>query len=345
MRIAILSSYVPFIQGGARNIVDWLDVELRRRNHEVEVIYIPFAEIHEEIFTQFTAFQSIDLTDYADLVITFRPPAHLIEHPRKVAWFIHHIRSYYDLWESEYRGFPITEISESRRSLIHQVDTLALQSSHRVFANSAVVAKRIQDYNQISAQVLYPPVIDPERFWCAPPNDEVVMVARIEEHKRQHLLIEALAYTKSPIRVRFIGATSNPSYVARLQQLITELNVKDRVFLENVWSSEEDKAEALAHCLANIYFPLDEDSYGYSTIEAAWSSKATLTTTDSGGVSEFVVDGQNGLICEATPQSVAQRLDMLFGDRTQTEQMGVQARDRILELGIDWDSTIEKLLS
>ena len=39
MRVLITSSFVPFINGGGRFIVEWLEDKLREYGHEVEKIY------------------------------------------------------------------------------------------------------------------------------------------------------------------------------------------------------------------------------------------------------------------------------------------------------------------
>ena len=66
MRIALCSSFVPFIDGGARNIVDWLELELRKIGHETERIYLPQVDIPELHFQQMMAYRWIDLAATAD---------------------------------------------------------------------------------------------------------------------------------------------------------------------------------------------------------------------------------------------------------------------------------------
>src|SRR5262249_9066528 len=58
-------------------------------------------------------------------------------------------------------------------------------------------------------------------------------------------------------------------------------------------------------CVVRSYAPLDEDSYGYPSLEGSHANKAILTTTDSGGVTELVTDSINGYICAPEPQVLA----------------------------------------
>lgn len=345
MRVALVSSFVPFIYGGGRNIVEWLVPHLESAGHEVELIYLPFVDTMEVLFPQLAAYRTIDLTDQADIVICFRPPAHLIRHPRKVLWFIHHLRLYYDLWDTEYRHFPDTAVHRSRRDALRRADDRALREAHRIFTNSAIVGQRLRDYNDVESEVLYPPVSEPERFHDARQGDEIVCLARLEHHKRQHLLIEALAHTTTPVRLHLAGTGSSPAYGTFLRDHARGLGVADRVRIEDRWITEDEKVHALSESLAVAYLPVDEDSYGYPSLEASHSSKPILTATDSGGVLELVTDGVNGLVVEPHAAAVAAGMDRLYLERERTRELGHAARARVDELGITWDHVVERLLS
>ncbi len=344
MKIALCSSYIPFINGGARNIVDWLEPILMKEGHQVERIYLPQVDAPEKLFQQKMAYRWLDL-ESADRIICFRPPAHYIPHPHKILWFIHHIRVFYDLWDSPYRGFPDDLKHRGLRDALHQSDSAALNEAKKIFTNSAVVSKRLKDFNQIDSEILYPPVIEPERFHCQDYNDEVIYICRLEHHKRQHLLIEAMQYTQTPVRLRLCGTSTNADYAEELEKRIDEFNLDERVKLENRWISEEEKVELLANCLAAVYLPVDEDSYGYPSIEASHSSKAILTTSDSGGVLELIEDGLNGYVSEPTPQALAEALDKFYLDRVNTQKMGLNARSRLNDLNISWSHVVKRLLA
>ncbi|MBC7604292.1 MAG: glycosyltransferase family 4 protein [Ramlibacter sp.] len=345
MRIALCSTYVPFVYGGARNIVEWLEVMLREAGHEVERIYLPEVDAPDAIFEQMAAFRFIDLEGSADRVICFRPQSHLIRHPRKVVWFIHHLRSFYDLWHTEYRGFPDDAHNRALREALQRVDTEALKEAHAVFTNSRVVADRLLRFNGLVGEPLFPPVFRPERFETRDYGEEVVCVCRVEHHKRQHLLIEAVQHCRTPVRVRLCGVSSNEGYTRLLQQIIAESGTQDRISIDNRWISEEEKVSSLADCLAVAYLPLDEDSYGYPTIEAALARKPALTTTDSGGVLEFVEDGVTGLVARPDPVELAAALDRFYEDRGGTIAMGERARERIATMRIDWNHVLQRLLA
>jgi glycosyltransferase involved in cell wall biosynthesis len=344
MKIALVSSFVPFLYGGARNIVEWLQTMLEKEGHQVERIYLPEIDAPDLLFEQMIAFRWIDLSA-ADRVICFRPQAHLIRHPHKILWFIHHLRVFYDLWDSPYRGCEDDLRHRGLRDALHQADTAALKEARHVFTNSQVVSDRLKHFNGIDSEVLYPPVFDADRFHTRGMSDEIVYVCRLEHHKRQHLLVEAMAHTTTPVRLRLCGSSSGTTYPDTLREQIVRLGLQERVLMENRWITEEEKVDYLADCLAAAYLPLDEDSYGYPSVEASHARKALLTTTDSGGVLELVRDGDNGFVAEPTPQALAQAMDKLYLDRGRTAAMGERALARLDELNISWSHVLKRLLA
>ena len=161
--------------------------------------------------TQIAALRMIDLTDAGDRLIAFRPPAHVLRHPHKMVWFIHHIRAYYDLWDGDF-GPEQTPAARALRAALHRVDTTTLGEARKVFTNSQIVADRLAAFNGIAATPLYPPILDPGRFCAGPYGEEIVAVCRMEPHKRQHLLVEAMAHTRTPVVLRLCGRTSGEAY-------------------------------------------------------------------------------------------------------------------------------------
>lgn len=344
MRIGLISSAVPLVFGGGRFIVEWLAEQLRARGHHVEIVLIPTTEDPENVLVQMSAIRSMDLSAF-DRVITFRPPAHVVRHPVKVAWFIHHFRVFYDLWGTEYCGIPDLASYRALRDTIMAADTHALIETHRLFSNSRVVADRVAHFNGLAAEVLYPPVHAPERFRSGQYGDEVVCVSRMEGHKRQHLLVEAMRFTRTAVRLRLCGAGTDQGYIDTLRSIALRDGTADRIVFDTRWISEDEKIEVLEHALAAAYVPVDEDSYGYPTLEAAHAQRPTITVDDSGGVPEFVIDQVNGLITTAAPEALAAAFDRLYADKDFAAQLGAAARQRIMDLGVDWDTTVEKLLS
>jgi glycosyltransferase involved in cell wall biosynthesis len=342
MRIVLASTFVPFINGGARFIVEWLEEKLLEHGHEVERFYFPFIDDVDELLSQSVALRMVDLSEVGDRLIAFRPPSHLLRHPNKVLWFIHHIRTFYDMWDSEYAP-EHTPANTAIRTALHRLDAPALNEARHVFTNSRVVGDRLKRFNGVESRPLYPPIVRPERFRCDGYGDEIVVICRMGPHKRQRLLIEAMAHTKTDVRLRLCGRTEGGGYAGELQAAIARLGVAERVSLEDRWISEDEKAEVLASALAVAYAPLDEDSYGYPSLEAAHAAKAVITTTDAGGVLELVEDRSNGFVCDPEPASLAQAFDELYRNRELARRMGEANRERLREMKVDWTHVVEAL--
>ncbi|PQO38824.1 glycosyl transferase family 1 [Blastopirellula marina] len=344
MKIALCSSFVPFVSGGARNIVNWLEAMLQEAGHHVEVVNLPQVDDPNSLFKQMCAFRWVHLEN-ADRIICFRPQAHLIPHPHKILWFIHHIRVFYDLWDHpEYNRLEKNMAICGFRDALHAADLEGLKEAKTIFTNSTIVSGRLREFNGVDSEVLYPPVFRPERYRNWGSNDEIVCICRLEHHKRQHLLVEAMAHVKSPVRLRLCGS-SNGKYPQDLDDLLSMLRLNRRVVIDNRWITEEEKVQLLGNCLAAAYVPLDEDSYGYPTIEAALASKPLISTTDAGGVSEFVTDGWNGYMALPDPEAIAEAIDKMYFDREKTRQMGENARNEVATQGITWERVLQRLLA
>jgi glycosyltransferase involved in cell wall biosynthesis len=345
MKIGLISTAVPLVQGGGRFIVDWLHEKLMERGHLSEVVYIPYTDELNHILPQMASIRLMKLDDYFERVITIRPPAHMVRHPRKAVWFIHHLRIFYDLWQTVYCPVRDDAAGRAMRSAIMAADNVALREAHKVFTNSTVVGDRMRHFNKLESEVLYPPILRPEMFRAGEYGDEIVSVCRMEQHKRQHLMLEAMAHTRTPVRLRLCGTSMNPAYCAGLRDTAGQLGVAARVTFEERWITEQEKADRLENALASAYLPFDEDSYGYPTIEAAHARRCTVTVSDSGGVREFVTDGVTGFITEPHPAAVAHAFDRLYADRALARRLGERAGERVAEMGIDWDTVVARLLA
>jgi len=343
MKVLIASTIVPFIEGGGTFIVDWLESMLREYGHEVDVLRIPFLSAYRGMPSQMLALRLMDIAQHGDRLITIRTPSYLLRHPNKVLWFIHHHRGAYDLWGTPYQDIPDTPEGNACRRSIVMSDQLAFSEARRIYTNSAVVAKRLEQYNDVKAEVMYPPVFRPERYRCDDFGDYILYVSRITGHKRQRLAIEALKYTTTPVKLMLAGKPEDPACMREIEGAMN--GIRDRVILRSDWISEEEKVELFANCLAGIYIPFDEDSYGYPSLEAHHAGKCVITTTDAGGTKELIVHGENGFLVDPDPKELAECMDQLYLDRKLARKMGAAGADRIKALGISWDSVVERLLA
>jgi glycosyltransferase involved in cell wall biosynthesis len=345
MKVILATTFVPFMKGGADLIVDWLDAALARQGHEVEVFRFPFAPHYREMLDQMLAVRLLDLSERGDRLVCIRTPSYLLSHPNKVLWFIHHYRAAYDLWGTPFGDMPDGVESRRYRDAFRNADNLAFSEARRIFTNSRVVSNRLKTFNGIDAEVLYPPLLDPQRFRCGPYGDYALYVSRLVPHKRQDLVIEALAHTQTPVRLVLAGPAGSAEYVKELGALVAKHGLGNRVTIMAGWIPEEKKIELVSGCLAGVYTPFDEDSYGYAALEMQHAGKAVITTTDSGGPLELIVDQENGIVCKPNPKAIAGALDDLYENRERTAKMGQSGPARIAAIGAGWDQVVRKLLA
>jgi glycosyltransferase involved in cell wall biosynthesis len=294
---------------------------------------------------QMLALRLFDLGDSCDRLIAIRTPSYLLRHPKKVLWFIHHHRGAYDLWGTPYGDLPDTPEGRRYRTAIRNADAAAFKEAVAIFTNSRVVSRRLETLNQVASEVLYPPLLDPERYVCRDYGDAIVYISRIVPHKRQQLAIEALAHTRTPVRLTIAGPSQDPQYRAKLEAVARQHGVGDRLVFLPKWISDSEKQHLLSTCLSALYLPWDEDSYGYAALEAQQASKAVITTLDSGGPLELIKHQVNGLVVKANAKAIAAAMDSLFVDRQFAIHMGAKGPLRISELGITWERVLCRLLA
>lgn len=344
MRIVVCSSQVPFEYGGAEILAESLAAQLKQRGHEAELVQLP-QQWHpkEEILKNYLMWRLVNLEQTFDQrpihrVIALKYPAYAIRHPHKTTWLVHQLRQAYDLFGTPYSFFDNTEQDHALRRLVYRMDCRTIAESERLYAISQNVATRLKRFNGLEAQVIYPPPALDGRLHCDGYGDYLFTVARLTPIKRVALLIEAMAYVKSPIQCRIVGRGPEMEH---LQNRARRLGLRDRVeFLGFV--STETLLALYAQALAVYYAPLDED-YGYVTVEAFKASKPVLTTNDSGGVLEFVEDGITGYVTSPdAPQALAERIDALYADRALAARLGRAGHERVVD--ITWDRTIPRLL-
>jgi glycosyltransferase involved in cell wall biosynthesis len=347
LRIIVASTFVPFIEGGARLIVDSLVDQLTRRGHIVDTILLPLRSFWPEIAEQTMAMRLLDVSECAgekvDLLITVRYPSYALRHPNKVAWFIHHHRGAYDLWGTQYQDIPSTPEGLRARQSMVKSDNIYLREARKIFTNSRTVADRLRKYNDLEPTgVLFPPLPNPEMFYGGDYGDYFLYVSRLTPIKRQSLAIEAMKHVRSGFKLVLAGTPDVESYWTEIHKLIKKHGVEDRVELRG-WVSEEEKAALTADATAALYIPHNEDSYGYPTLEAFHASKAVITCIDSGGTEEVVRDGVNGRRVMPNPEAVATAMEQLWADKSAAIRMGKEANATLAAYKIDWDHVISGL--
>ena len=188
-----------------------------------------------------------------------------------------------------------------------------------------------------------PPLQDSEQYCCETYGDYFFFPSRITNMKRQHLAIESMKFTRTDVRLIIAGKCNEPLYMELLKDLVRGYGLDKKVTIIDHWITQEEKIRLMANALACLYIPYQEDSCGFVTMEGLYSSKPVITCTDSGGTSELIINGFNGMISDPKPEEIAAAMDLFFLDRAGTERMGQAGYKNILSLDITWEHTIGKL--
>jgi len=331
MRIAVCRPQVPFERGGAEIFTDELVRQLRTREHEAEIVSVPFKWYPgQRVLTQAFLWRLLDLTEAdgrpIDLVVATKFPSYCVRHPNKVVWLLHQFRQAYELDRTELGQFSESAEDRATRRRVQELDRTALGEARKLFATSGNVAGRLQRSTGLEAEVLpHPPQ---ELAYRTDAYDPFVLsVNRLDRAKRIDLLIEAGA--RENVDVVVVGDGPDRD---RLEQLANgRVRFTGRI-------SEEELADLYARCRAVFYAPVDED-FGMVPFEAFLAEKPVVTTTDAGGPLDVVRDRETGRVVEPTVDGIASALAIGEDEARAWGRAGKALAERVT-----WDSAIDRLL-
>jgi glycosyltransferase involved in cell wall biosynthesis len=341
MRIAVCAPQTLFVRGGTEIVAETLVQQLRDRDHEVELVKIPFKWYPgTRPLQQALQWRLLDLEEAQgrpiDLAIATKFPSYAIRHPNKVVWLVHQFRQAYELDRTPLRQFGEEPFDRATVRAIHRLDRRTLGEARRLFAISRNVADRLRRSTGLKADVLLPP---PQQldYRSDGIGEFILSVGRLDRAKRVDLLLEAAALD---INLQVVIAGEGPDR-DRLERLSGERGLDGRVtFAGRV--AENELVDLYARCLAVFYAPVDED-YGLVPYEAFLSEKPVVTTWDAGGPLEVVVDRENGLVCEPIPAAVADACSWLAANPDRARACGRSGK--LLAERVTWDAVVDRLVA
>jgi glycosyltransferase involved in cell wall biosynthesis len=323
---------VPFSRGGAEIFTDELVRQLRERDHEADIVSVPFKWYPgQRVLTQAFLWRLLDLTEAdgrrIDLVVATKFPSYCVRHPNKVVWLLHQFRQAYELDRTDLGQFSESAEDRATRRRVERLDRVTLGEARKLFATSRNVADRLQRSTGLDPEVLpHPPQELAYRTDAYEPF--VFSVGRLDRAKRIDLLIEAAAKQGVDLVVSGEGPDRE-----RLERLANgRVRFTGRV-------SEAELADLYARCRAVFYAPVDED-FGMVPFEAFLAEKPVVTTTDAGGPLDVVRDRETGRVVEPTVDAVAAALEIGEDDARAWGRAG-----KALAEQVTWDSSIERLLA
>jgi glycosyltransferase involved in cell wall biosynthesis len=335
MDVLVCAAQVPFMRGGLEMLADNLVDALRAAGHRAEVVRVPAAWDRERLLDAALAWRMVPLD--ADVVIATNFPSYFARHPRKVLWLAHQHRAAYDGIDQPWSDLGADERGLELQRQLTEWDTRAIGEASPRFTIGRVVSERLAKYCGLDSTPLHHPPPLADQLTPGPFGDYVVAVNRLEANKRPDLVVAGVLAARSGVRGVVAGTGSMR---ARLEELLGKGDGGLFVTLPG-FVADDDLVSLLAGCLAVIYAPYDED-YGYVTLQAFLAGKPVVTTTDAGGVLDWVDDGVTGLVVEPTPDAIGAALDRLAGDPGLAARLGAAGRARAGAL--DWPSVVATLL-
>jgi len=349
VRIAIVApSPIPFGPGGAEALWAGLYFELlNASSHDVELIKVPVRETTlAEVMAAYESFTSLDLSHF-DLVITGKYPAWMIKHPRHVVYMLHPLRGLYD----SYRFFGLSLVETSpepvirrlivraaslhagaipgffqawstaldklgpghpalafpgplARAMVQAMDRVALrpEAISRYLAISKTVAERAGYFPAgVPVHVIHPPSDLGDLHEL--PGEYFFTASRHDGPKRLELLIEGMRHYRGERRLVIAGAGPETERLKEMAARDPRVELVGRV-------SKAQLVDHYARAVGVPFIPLDED-LGLITFEAMRAGKPVLTARDSGGPTEYVVPGVNGVVVAPTPAGIGEGLAQL----------------------------------
>lgn len=374
---------VPYVIGGAENLFRGLQDHINRRTpHQAEIIKLPTRE-HSfwDLVESYRRWSQLDVTGF-DIVVSTKYPAWMVRHPRHVVYMQHKLRGLYDTYHflgapPEYPDAPapvrelrsfwtehhgqraaLDELFERLfalredaslpvdlfafpgpfiREVLHALDAIGLapEEIHRHGAISQTVAAR-EDYFPEGVEVFvahHPTSLEGIR--PRPGRGRYLLcVSRLDNAKRTHVTIEAMAHAAvGELRIAGTGPD---------EERLREMAAGDpRIrFLGRV--PDDELPSLYEGARAVVFVPYYED-YGLITLEAMLAGKPVITLADSGGTTELIDDGVNGLVAEPSADALGDAMARLWRDRRAARRMGRAARARAEQ--ITWEPVVRELLA
>lgn len=348
MKVLIVTSHAAGVEGGSSYLAQRLEQGLRRGGVDVDLVSLPFVDTADNPLRQMLAFRSFSAGLQYDRVIALRWPSHLVRHPHKVTWFHHHKRDLFDLYGTQFSARRDGPESRRLRRLVANADTVALAESARVFALSSQVADRLKEINGIDSTVLHaaPSVTELKGLQSrdARKPHSVLYLNRVTSIKRQRLMVEAMPFLPTDFTLTIAGYPESLTYLEELRRLSRDLGVDDRVAIDGKPMDPRARRRLLstADCVAN--FPFMEDSHGFPTLEGAAVQAALVTTSDSGGIGEFVRQDQTGWVCAPKPREIARAIRSACELSETNFAIRAAARDLAFDFANSFDSRLMELI-
>lgn len=159
----------------------------------------------------------------------------------------------------------------------------------------------------------------------------ILFIGWMQERKGLHILLEAMPriLEKFPdAHLTAVGAVNSDAYFDRIKKLIEDKNLSRHVDI--IGKKEYPEVSELMKKANVVVVPEQwENMSPVVLIEAMFSAKPVVASK-IGGIPEFIIDKENGLLAEpSSPYDFAEKIIMLLGNEGEAERLGEKAHNHI----------------
>jgi len=351
VRVIIAIAQVLFRRRQTDGLAVALQRALRAEGHVVELTRIPYAwGEREQVLGTMLSCRLLHLP--SDALIALEFPAWLLPHPNKILW----LTSGQWIPEGTARDVPgAAPPQQALREVCGHAAAALIPAAARVFTVSAATSHELRRYTELGVTPLYPPLPEADTFqWGqegatpASPLRETASDAALDYllvpvvggcASRIGLLLEAMAQSREPVRVRIAGRAADQS---RCQRAAARLGVSERVeWLDDV---AEGRLAALYASSRGVVCAHRGDAFPWVALRAMVAAKPVIACADAGAVVEMVQHERTGLLTAPAPAELAAAMDALWSGAERAAGWGDTGRAAVEALSLRWSTVAQRLL-
>jgi len=229
-------------------------------------------------------------------------------------------RWFYDLYHDR-KGSLVGQVARPLVRYLRMRDATVDPRVDHYYANSPIIARRIEKFYDRDSTMLYPPV-DVGSYRNDDDGGFYLHLGRLDDEKGVPAIVEAFADGDAGRKLVMAGGRGDVP-----ETVMDRIREAERVEYCG-FVTEDEKTELLATCRALVFNGRRED-FGIVPIEANASGKAVLTR-DEGFPGMYVHEGENGFLHDGTQEGIRQALS-----RFEREGVTGDPREWAQEFGTD----------
>lgn len=252
-----------------------------------------------------------------------------------------------DIWicfqpEAAYVIKELLKMPQPAITMFHQNPNFFLQNPesqlfHKTIEENSILQVLMPEYATEFKKILpkativnIPNSVVPSKTISQLTNKKIINVGRITKGKHQLLAVKAfhrLARKHPDWTMEFWGEENeSPQYAKEVRESIEKLGLEKQVFLKGTTNNIQEKLLDSAIFL----FPSESEGLPLALLEAMSCGLPSIGRYDCPAVNTLIEHQKNGLLCQGTPDSVAEALEYLISSTQERQRMGANARNKSL---------------